>query len=625
MPSPSPVLQEIGKLLVPTYQDLFDGDILRCLGTVKRDGGQQCKRMASDEAGRETANRLLKAFALHDHIPDGESFHGEVRQFLTLIHCNGAKHADAALERFETWRLARSAPDSSAASTTAAAVSGRPPPPPRRAGQARVTETPRKASVNTADARDFTPATPATPATTASRALSPGCESDGGFSRASPASTAITNITTPGLTPADAKPDPYLEGETGLDDDDDDDDDAESRPATPTPAPRKPRAPTPPGDLDEEVSELQDVFAALGFVEVGPEILGTILQRSPIAGDQKKWQYLRAIESAFTKLDCREGRVYVWKHTSDARLVKIGFTERSSAARRKDSRNCAAKDTEVHWESEEPFVGARKVEKIVMVQLRQWNVALVRCNRCQGRHTEWFENDAEKVKALLQDWTRFVQMAYRDGRLSREGERLIEGLCDDHLHPGKLVSSLQVISDGDDELSAQAGGPSTPAAEAPVGIPSRGKRVVAESGSGLSSAGAGSTLPATRSKAKGGQKETVEPQPQKKGWKDRAKAKATRGFLHKTAPLEDLHAPHSSGDVKPSNWNGGREDEDPKRAPKLLRWFHSIESKQSKETHSSNEPGLDNGGKHGRGPLARRVSTWIPVQPRRARTLSWAF
>ena len=69
MPSPSPVLQEIGKLLVPTYQDLFDGDILRCLGTVKRDGGQQCKRMASDEAGRETANRLLKAFALHDHIP----------------------------------------------------------------------------------------------------------------------------------------------------------------------------------------------------------------------------------------------------------------------------------------------------------------------------------------------------------------------------------------------------------------------------------------------------------------------------------------------------------------------------------------------------------------------------
>ena len=446
----SPVLDEIKSLLVTAQEDPFgNGEIFRCLGRTKRGDGPQCGKMASNRVGRETANKLMKAFAAHDEIPHDQAFYEEVRQFLSLVHCHGpANHADGALENFESWARMRSLDVSKVARATdnnfAAYQGGAELSLPEAELS---TDNLSEESVYSGDQEDLISVSPVSTATFPRRR-----NSGATLSEASPASTALSS---PGATLFPEKSHSHaqtqqLEPRSGSDG-------ASAPPQLETPAPT-PRntgvyttsvtsahnnaaASTTPGDDDYDDPELEDVLAELGHGDRGPEVLGTIRRRFSQV-DRGKWPLLRAIESAFTARDYGEGRVYVWRHAVNERLVRIGFTERSSGARRRDSGNCAAQDTEVYWESEDFFAGARRVETIVNVRLREWNVDLVRCNRCQGRHTKWFEKEAEVVKALVQDWTSFVKQAYQDGQLSQEGEQLIARICEAQLNPKELVALL---------------------------------------------------------------------------------------------------------------------------------------------------------------------------------------
>jgi hypothetical protein len=148
---------------------------------------------------------------------------------------------------------------------------------------------------------------------------------------------------------------------------------------------------------------------------------------------------MKIIESKFEKDDLRQGKVYLWTHKENPRLVKIGYTGTGSEERRRQAGNCYAKNTVPVWESETRFVGPRRVESIVMAQLAEWNIPVVECAYCNRGHREWFEIDVEEVKQLLRSWTTFVVLFYVDGRLSAKGEQTLDKFC--RIDPAKLVES----------------------------------------------------------------------------------------------------------------------------------------------------------------------------------------
>ncbi|OIW26720.1 hypothetical protein CONLIGDRAFT_483740 [Coniochaeta ligniaria NRRL 30616] len=120
-----------------------------------------------------------------------------------------------------------------------------------------------------------------------------------------------------------------------------------------------------------------------------------------------------------------KGRVYVWAHKENMRILKIGYTKDNSKTRRTHSKNHASKVTTVCGESEINFEGAFRVEKIVHKQLDEQNIHFI-CNYpgCETRlHKEWFEWDASDALTLLEQWGRFVQMAYDSAGIITEAAR----------------------------------------------------------------------------------------------------------------------------------------------------------------------------------------------------------
>jgi hypothetical protein len=195
---------------------------------------------------------------------------------------------------------------------------------------------------------------------------------------------------------------------------------------------------------------------ATSFAEIGPLGIAPLGRR--LTTVQKRHELLlKAITSSFNKTECKRGSVYLWKHKTDPRLVKIGFTVRTIQERRSDSKNCYAKETDEFWESEEPFVGASRVEKIVKQHLREWNLPLRICKHCRKGHREWFEKSAEEVRALMQDWTRFARIGYSDGMLTEAGRRAVRArILDMRPNIPELVAFL-VSNAASETISAVAG------------------------------------------------------------------------------------------------------------------------------------------------------------------------
>ena len=374
----SPVLEEIKTILVTVFEDSFKPPIYHCLGTNRSRNrfGQRCGNHIS-KLREDNATRLLTSFLELRVVPHDERFYDEIQEFLVNSHCR--PHLEDVKPKFETWKT-------------------------KRRGCA--TPTPTSPVVDENDEQDAKSDILNTPA------ASPGQESEYTFSIASPAST---NLTTPGATPLDN--DPSSKSFNALYD-------ADHRPETPTPASRRPSELT--ADL-EIANEVADVLAQYPDPK-GPEALGVIRRFKSVK--KQKWPLLKAIESKFTSDDYKKGRVYIWTRQNGEKLVKIGFTTFDSKARFEQPGNCYAKDAVRQWESEQPFVGARRVESIVRVDLGHSNIDVETCEKCNKSYREWFHmNDWRDARETIKVWTQFVKLAYTNGQLDERGKPIIDRLC----------------------------------------------------------------------------------------------------------------------------------------------------------------------------------------------------
>ena len=412
---PSPVLEEIKTILVAVYPDTFHNPIDKCLGTTKK----QAKCNSSPAlAKREIATRRMEYFISLSEVPHDERFYKKVKEFLEYSHCH--RHQGPVFARFEDWKTKR---DNRATSITKSPVvnekpdgdqSGANPPVPNP-----VPQTPKKKTDGeTTDMDEQDTNSDIFSSTT----ISPSQESESAFSTASPASTAPT---TPAQTPFDEDPNSRRLDAFGG---------AESYPGTPSRAASKPReSAMDPVAANNELADVIDQHS-----DQGVEVLGRISRRFNSVR-QKTWPLLKAIENKFTDTDYKKGRVYVWEHNTIKEVVKIGFTAEGSGPRHEPG-NCYAKNTKPLWESSEPFIGAYRVETIVKSNLRDKNIELVSCSQCDRAHKEWFKMDWMEAVKLIESWTQFVTMAYTDGRLSGQGEQIMNKLCSFQLKD--LVAAL---------------------------------------------------------------------------------------------------------------------------------------------------------------------------------------
>ncbi|KAH6658255.1 hypothetical protein BKA67DRAFT_644115 [Truncatella angustata] len=269
--------------------------------------------------------------------------------------------------------------------------------------------------------------------------MSPGQESSISFSDTSFASTAFT---TPDATPMSSEEFP-LPIEPA------------SRPETPCPIPESlPNDSITEQDLEHN-SDVQELLAQEDGK--GPGMRDGLIRRMKTQ-KRGKLPLLIAIEHDWTKQDHEKGVVYIFKHKKEPALIKIGWTRADSQARHGQRGNCYAIDTTPHWESEQAFVGAYRVEQLVQKQLIEHNLLNheYKCPHCEGRHQEWFRCDPEDAKALIKLWTEFVCGNFYDtgfdikgnryGRLSQKGRDFMDSIC--NVTPDDLQRRIRAKATG---------------------------------------------------------------------------------------------------------------------------------------------------------------------------------
>lgn len=476
---PSPVLDLIQGWLAIERDDPFGKDIHQCLGLAKGSKVRQCGSTASHKTDLAVANYLLSGFALRDEIPQHDLFffHRDIETFLKHSHCGW--HANEALARFEAWKQTQYSvppsppsppsppqPQVDSAADSSAAVS-------RSGANAPVVQstsaTPRPPGSFPTDEHDEQDSQQISPSSTVST-VSPGVKNEFRFSRAS---LAQTDVTTPGSLLSGASPSSGDPGRSPSHD-------ARYPPETPTRAPRhvktsfvdltvpspseladsfgqlnlgeqKTSSPEPLGfarpskartsfiDLTApSPSDLADSLAQLHLSQPripGPEVLGPLIAGTPKTFRKRVKNLKEALLSPLEKPKDREiGRVYVFPHNKNPRILKIGYTRYDSDHRRAQSGNHVQDITTVFFESKENFLGAYRAEQIVLRQLDEHKINfLCKVKKCRTkRHREWFEHDAIKAKVLLEQWTEFVKMAYDlNGKITQIARHLVEGMVHD--------------------------------------------------------------------------------------------------------------------------------------------------------------------------------------------------
>jgi hypothetical protein len=422
---PSPVLELIEQLLVTQVKNPLQDENVKCRGT--KEGGQQCRDYASNRVLRDAARVLKDRFMAMNAVPYDEGFYEDVKLFIQCHYCTSATnltkakpHAAPSLEAFDDWARKRPVADQGSSPSLYAATNG-------ASWSEHEVKTPRK-HVAAAHLEADRPSPGSVVSNTDAE------ESIFDLSHASPASPASTAISTPGsalprVLPVNTVfqalddddsgdwPDPDAVSDSDWSDDGVDLDEvdysilyeAPDRVGTPTRKPRKRNA-----------------------IGSGPPIAlrdpsGIVrIPRRQLTPEQRHRDLLEAIRKPFGETDLKHGRVYIWTHKDPNNpKIKVGFTKRTSEMRRNDRKACYAMDTNEHWESDEAFVGAFRVKKIVHKHLQEWNSALTICKRCTRLHREWFEKDVGEVRAVVEDWTKFARVAYRDGMLSEAANRAV--------------------------------------------------------------------------------------------------------------------------------------------------------------------------------------------------------
>ena len=145
-----------------------------------------------------------------------------------------------------------------------------------------------------------------------------------------------------------------------------------------------------------------------------------------------KWRLLQKIEAPFKKLDRTPGRVYVRKHNNNSSYCKVGFTENTADERYKQERCTAYLATECPYESPQVYIGAHRVEQLVLEDMKRYNIKFVECCCYATRqktkvHREWFHIDCETMIKKVQEWEAFVLSGmYTLRMISELGTRMLD-------------------------------------------------------------------------------------------------------------------------------------------------------------------------------------------------------
>lgn len=127
------------------------------------------------------------------------------------------------------------------------------------------------------------------------------------------------------------------------------------------------------------------------------------------------------MESGFNHYEKPTGKVYVFSHKSYPKLFKVGFTDRAAATRLKESL-CNKLGAEIIYETEEEFLGARKVEALVQATFHHKMFQIVGCGYCAKDHKEWFEVEEKDMVNCVEAWTAYVRSPVYDSRGCRTAQ-----------------------------------------------------------------------------------------------------------------------------------------------------------------------------------------------------------
>jgi hypothetical protein len=189
----------------------------------------------------------------------------------------------------------------------------------------------------------------------------------------------------------------------------------------------------------------------------GPDMRAGLIRRMQTQ-KRGKLPLLIGIEHDWTPRDHKSGRVYVFRHDKQIGLIKIGWTTLSSKDRHDQQGNCYAVDTTPYWQSEEPFVGAYRVEQLIQKQLHESNVIQGEHGHahCKKRHKEWFRYNLDDAIILIKLWTEFVTGDFYDvgegpdgkpfGKLSQKGRAFMDGVC--NMSPEALKYQMKARTPG---------------------------------------------------------------------------------------------------------------------------------------------------------------------------------
>ena len=146
-----------------------------------------------------------------------------------------------------------------------------------------------------------------------------------------------------------------------------------------------------------------------------------------------------------TPIQQKEGIVYVLRNTAKNNLFKIGFSTTTAEDRLNQNGNCLKTnaDVEILYETHGgPFFAAHKAERLAQTVLKNHNLLIKKCDKCEGGHKEWFQAPEKVVMNAVQSMEGFVRLpayveaADGDWKLSDAGFKVVKAMC--HLDLVKL-------------------------------------------------------------------------------------------------------------------------------------------------------------------------------------------
>lgn len=130
-----------------------------------------------------------------------------------------------------------------------------------------------------------------------------------------------------------------------------------------------------------------------------------------------------------------DGIVYVYKHSEQDSMFKIGFSKSTAEGRLAQSGNCLKRNPRIQilYESSSPFFAAHKAEQLAHVALKNHRLHIQDCVNCGKGHTEWFRASEPIVLETVQAMERFVRLPAYEQNV--EGEWKLTDACNGIIQP----------------------------------------------------------------------------------------------------------------------------------------------------------------------------------------------